>query len=229
MNNNTFDKVFDALLDEAANDYVNDMGSMLDSEPVQDVEFSEEHTRRINKFFAQRRRSQKIIKFSKFATRAACVLLVLLVASTAAIFSVEAWRNTVINYVFDPDAPGTFLGFGDNDGGEYYCEKGMWLKYIPKGFVLKEDGSNNRHINLLFVDENDNYFSVGTRQMDGIWNVDTEDAEVKEIVINGQKAITITSYKANAIIWYDNMFSYTIHGNIAQQELLKIVKNIEMD
>ena len=57
--------------------------------------------------------------------------------------------------------------------------------------------------------------------------VDTEDAEVNEIVINGQKAITITNHKTNAIIWYDSRFAYTIHGNIAQQELLKIVKNIE--
>lgn len=227
MNNNTFDKVFDALLSEAANDYVNDMGNQLDGDQLQNIEFSAEHNRRINKLFAKRRLSQKIIKFSKLATGAACVLLVLLVASTAAIFSVEAWRNTVINYIFDPDAPGTFFGFGDNEGGQYYCEKGMLLKYIPKGFELKEDGSNNRHINLLFVDENDNYFSVGTRGLDGVWSVDTEDSEVKEIVINGQKAITITNHKTNAIIWYDSRFAYTIHGNIAQQELLKIVKNIE--
>ncbi len=229
MNNNTFDKVFDLLLDEAANDYVNDMGNQLDNEPVQDVEFSEAHNRRINKFFAQRRRSQKIIKFSKLTTRAACVMLVLLVASTAAIFSVEAWRNTVINYVFDPDAPGTFFGFGDNDGGEYYCEKGMWLKYIPKGFELKEDGSSTKYIDLMFMNKTGDYFSVGTQGLDGVWSVDTEDAEVKEIVINGQKAITLTSNKANAIIWYDSRYAYSIYGNIAQQELLKIVKNIEMD
>lgn len=227
MNKNTFDKVFDALLSEAANDYVNDMGNQLDGDQLQNIEFSAEHNRRINKLFVKRRRSQKIIKFSKLATGAACVLLVLLVASTAAIFSVEAWRNTVISYIFDPDAPGTFFGFGDNDGGQYYCEKGMFLKYITKGFELKED-SSGRYIDLLFVDNENNYFSVGTKGLDGVWSVDTEDAEVNEIVINGQKAITLTSYKCNAILWNDSRYSYSIYGNIAQDELLKIVKNIEM-
>lgn len=224
MKTKTIEKIFDAMLDEAAAQYVDDMNEQLDFSPI---DFSAQHRRKMNRMFKKEQRKENIVSFTKIARRAACILLIAAVCSLAAVGSVVAWRDKVLKYVFNPDSPGTIFGFGESATDGYYSQWGIHLKYIPDGFELKEDDSAN-NLSLYFVNNKDEYFVVNSHPEKGKLGVDTENATIEEMVINGNNAIYTSNENGNSIIWFDTKHTYTIYGNIAQKELLKIVKNIEI-
>ncbi|MBQ7901375.1 MAG: DUF4367 domain-containing protein, partial [Clostridia bacterium] len=227
MKTETFNKVFDAMLDEAAADYAADLGKLLEEIDTSDVEFSDRHKHNMEKLFKARRHRQKIISASKHIKQVACVFLVVCICSVAAIGSVEAWRDKVLSYVFDPDSPGTVFDFGSSDGDSYYSEWGISFKYIPTGFSLQQDISQ-KDLDIMFVNDNDLYFIVTSQSLGDSFGIDTENAVVNELIINGNKALSTSNEKGNIILWYDNNYSYTIYGNISQKEMLKVVENIEI-
>ena len=218
------EKIFETMLDEAAAQYADDMGKKLDYSPT---DFSAKHQRKMNKMFNREHRKENMISFSHIAKRVACILLIAAVCSLAAVGSVEAWRNKVLQYVFDPDAPGTFFDFGKSDNESYYFDWGINMKYIPSGFKLQADNSA-RNIEISFVNDKNEYFNINSQPLKGTLSVDTEDGTVEEFIINGNKAISIQNKNGNSVLWYDDNYSYILYGNIPQNELLKIVKNIEI-
>lgn len=220
---NSIDKAFEAVIDEA---------TVLADERIcveydlnkSQVKFSQVHTKKMKALFSRERRKQKLLKAMVYTKRAACFLLIFAAIMTVAVFSVEAWRIKFMNFVFDADAPDTKISFTDKKQGEIY--DGMVdLKYIPEGFVSEESSVSSRMVSLSFLNK-DKYFQFRLGKLDVNSAVDTENAVVENITINGYDGIYISKTDRNMLIWHNSSYTYRITANIEKDEIIKIAENI---
>ena len=98
--NETIDRAFDAMIDEAAAIVNQEEGEKLVIPDI-DVEFSQEHKKKMEKLFRKERQKYLLSIAEVYAGRAACVILVIAAVMSLAVFSVEAWRTKFMNFVFD--------------------------------------------------------------------------------------------------------------------------------
>lgn len=222
-NNDSFEKAFDALLDQAAVEADARLGAQAETID-EDVVFSKQHEKRMKKLFRQERR-REAPKWAVYSRRAACVLLVCFLASGAALFSVDAWRVHFLNFFFEAGKPGTDFSFGDA-GGISYSDDDVTLGYIPNGFVLTERESNNSGVTLMF-EQDKQYFYLTIHDITVQSNIDTENATVEPIQINGMEGVCITNQNINAVIWHNSEFVFRLEGNVSLEELKKMAKKVE--
>ncbi len=222
--NDAFNKAIDELLDEAAHITVEKDSGELEM-PTDNISFSDEHEVKMQRLFKSERRKIAAKKFRKYAVRAACIFLAIIVFSGVTIFSVSAWRVRFLNFMFNKEAPNTDYNFTDEKPAPQMDDR-LKLNYIPKGFLLEDSFNGQRSITLSFI-RGEDYFCVSSDELDANFNIDTENAAMEKTKINDFDAIYISNQNANSLIWYDDDRTYTITGNISKDEIFKIAKGLK--
>ena len=223
--NETIDRAFDAMIDEAAAIVNQEEGEKLVIPDI-DVEFSQEHKKKMEKLFRKERQKYRLSIAEVYARRAACVILVIAAVMSLAVFSVEAWRVKFMNFVFDADAPNTKIKFSEEKQSEIYGGL-VEFGYMPAGFTLKESEISRRHTYLSFKC-NDKYFHFELNKLDLYSMLDTEDSAAEKSEINNNEGIYITKPDVNILIWHDGVYTYRITANIEKSEIIKIAENIKI-
>ena len=221
--NDIFDKMLDEYLDEAAK---NAAGASYGEENDEDVEFSQMHEAKMERFFAAQRKKQSAKKYRRILKAAACVLLAVAVGSGVTIFSVDALRTRFLNFVFVPSKPNTDYNFGDYAQNRY-SDSDITLNYIPEGFKLADKVKSSESIDLLFKNDEKSYFYFNVNDITVQSSIDTENATVENITVNGYDGVYISNDNINALVWHDNRYSYDIIGNISKENIIKIAKNLK--
>lgn len=222
--NDAFNKAIDELLDEAAHITVEKDSGELEM-PTDNISFSDEHEVKMQRLFKSERRKIAAKKFRKYAVRAACIFLAIIVFSGVTIFSVSAWRVRFLNFVLDIGAPNTDYNFTDEKPAPQMDDR-LQLDYIPEGFVIKESVSDDRSINFIFSNE-DKFFYVSSDGLNTNFSIDTENALVERIKINGFDAVYTANQNANTLIWHDDDRAYTITGTVSKDEIFKVAKGLK--
>ena len=221
--NGIFDKMLDEYLDEAAK---NAAGASYGEENDEDVEFSQMHEAKMERFFAAQRKKQSAKKYRRILKAAACVLLAVAVGSGVTIFSVDALRTRFLNFVFVPSKPNTDYNFSDYAQNRYF-DSDITLNYIPEGFKLADKVKSSESIDLLFKNDEKSYFYFNVNDITVQSSIDTENATVENITVNGYDGVYISNDNINALVWHDNRYSYDIIGNISKENIIKIAKNLK--
>ena len=152
--------------------------------------------------------------------RAACVaILIFVLLSGGIILGVEGIRVKVLNMLSDPYA--TTISF-DNS----YMEQEINLAYVPEGFELYEKNVQDGYLYLKFKQDTF-YFSLTIRDEDTIAHIDTEDAVVTNITIQGNDAICSKKEDLCTVFFRDKTYSYTVLGNIPDNQIIEIAENIK--
>ena len=218
MNNNIFDKALDSMIAEAAKRADKELGEQADCMD-ESIEFSEKHEKKMNRLFAKVRRRQKLVKFSKYSRRAACVLIAVCVAGGVSLFSVKAWRNRVLNFVFDSKA--THTDFEIVDSTQTFKNDYITVGYLPKGFELKDNSSDDVYTLLVFEKDQDN-IKIGKYPIDMSVTIDTENSEVEEIVIRSHNGKYINNSRFNCVAWNTDEWIYQIITTLDKAEVIRI-------
>ena len=222
--NDAFNKAIDELLDEAAHITVEKDSSELEM-PTDNISFSDEHEAKMQRLFKSERRKIAAKKFRKYAVRAACIFLALIVFSCATIFSVSAWRVRFLNFVLDIGAPGTDYNFTDEKPAPNMDDR-LKLNYIPEGFVLEDSFNGQQSITLSFK-KGEDYFYISSDDIKTNFSIDTENGTAEKTKVNDFEAVYTTNSNTNALIWHDDERSYMILGNISKDEIFKIAKGLK--
>ena len=222
--NETIDRAFDAMIDEAAAIVNQEEGEKLVIPDI-DVEFSQEHKKKMEKLFKKERQKYRLSIAEVYARRAACVILVIAAVMSLAVFSVEAWRVKFMNFILDADAPNTKISFTEEKKGEIYSDI-VDFDYMPKGFTLEKSEISRRHLNLSFKCK-EIYFQFRMNEGDMYSVLDTEDSAASSLKISGFEGVYITKPDVNMLIWYDGVCTYRITANIEKTEIIKIAENIK--
>lgn len=222
--NKTLDKLFDEVIDEAAIIAAENLGQNL-PEPEK-VEFSKEHERKMSKIFKKERNKLAFKKVVKYSKRIALLLIILGLISGITIFSVEAWRIKIMNFIVEMNQTHSEINFGDDDKGDTYTSDEISFGYIPEGFKLESSDVNVKSVNLIFKGI-ESYFVFSMEDINSAISIDTENASVKKNMISGKEAIYSTNNNVNILVWHDEEFSYKLSGTIDEKEMMKIAENIE--
>lgn len=221
--NDALERALDLMIKEAARQADEELGREF-AETEEKIEFSKEHIKKMNRLFAKERRRHNRRRMIKYSRIAACVVLLLVTVSGVSIYKVDAWRNAFLSYIFDPSARST--DFALNSDGTYLHDKYVYIKYIPKNFILTEYNKSKTGINLLFLN-GDLTLHIDSDSIDTPITIDTENVTFEETEMHGYKAVYITKSNFNGIVWSDEYQSYRIIGNISKGELFRIAESIE--
>ncbi len=222
-NNEIFEKALDLLIEEAV-DKVNEKECAALSD-TPDVEFSQEHEAKMQQLFNSLHKKELKNKFLTYGKRVACVCLVALVLTSVAVCSVDAWRANFINFFFDKDAPNSDFNF-NNMGGTHYSDDNICLNYLPWGFEVKKSAVTVHSVFLKF-EKDELYFLVTVESLYGQGSVDTENALISIVDINGYEAMLIEKDETCQILWHNDELVFYIAGNIKSEEIIKIAKNLK--
>ena len=217
------DKLYDEILAEAAEQAAEELGAEAETAPA---EFSAEHERRMENMFRRYERKERLNKFRKYAARAACVLLAAAVVGTGSVMSVSAWRTRMMNFLFDREKPNSEIHF--TDGESFYSNEFVSLGYIPEDFAMSDDLSDNMGVLIDFKEINggDGYFGVHIDPVSATVHIDTEDAELEQLTVNGCEGLFSSNKNVNILLWGDDTYIYYIGGSIDKNEMMKIAEKI---
>ena len=130
-----------------------------------------------------------------------------------------------MNFVFDSEKPNTDFQFGDMKGSNYSDDE-LMFGYIPEGFELAKNASNEYSTYLLFKNE-DLYFSFSSKSVEGNLSIDTENGTIEKLTINGKEAVYTENKNINALIWHNSELIFIIKGNINKDEIVKIAEQFK--
>lgn len=223
--NETIDRAFDAMLDEAAAIVNKEEGEKLVIPDI-DVEFSEEHKKKMEKLFRKERQKYRFRTAVTYMPRVACIILIIVAVMAAQSFDGEAWRKKFMNFIFNADAPDTEISFSEEKQSEIYGDM-VEFGYMPTGFTIEKSEVSRRHTLLAFCYK-DKYFQFKLNDLDVGAALDTESAEAENIEINGCEGIYITKSDKDILVWHDGIYIYRITANIEKSEIIKMAENIKI-
>lgn len=222
----TFDKILDALTDEAV--------SIVDSTPDKDipeerpVEFSEDLERKIQRIFDDERRRVHRRGRRRYVKRMCICAAVITALLAAAVMSVGALRNAVIEMIFNTTDVGTEIRFVEAPAPDEPPESKAEFGYLPEGFVLVKEDIKSRSESYAFKN-GEQYFYIGVDSVTGgaTSGIDTENSYVEYMTINGWQAVYSEKPEVQILFWADDSYSYCISGNIGRDEIVQIAQNLK--
>lgn len=175
---------------------------------------------------AQKRKSLRRV-MPKIIEIAACIVLLLGVATPIAVANIESIRVRVMKLLIDIQDDHTELALVEDPSasfdvpanwrGEYYPA------YIPEGYALEAIDPyfntvqyTNAHAQSIYFDE----------YTDEEANIDTENASLSYEDINGARALVIEK-DGYAIVWSANNRYFTIYTNEPRDTALQIARSVQ--
>lgn len=211
---NAFEEYENARCDEIIEKY-------KDTEP----EYSEEHKRRMEKLF---KKEKKSFCWSKFAKRAAMVILAVFLSGTLAL-QVEAVRIKIENWYYE--ITGEALHFGNSvEDLPGYSETDMPIYVLTNEFVERYGFSVTQEIReKIFRTEYKNisgeYIVIIQHLNDRNTQIDSNKGEVVKQKINGIEMIAV--YRNEDIsLYFDEDNKICLHTNLGKEKIEEIVSNL---
>jgi len=227
-NSNRNEKLFDGMLKTALEEsMISEMETLPKREELDEMyPRSEIFDKRVMKIINSEekvyKRKRKIETIYKFAA----VFMALIIVASITVYSVEAWRIRFMNFIIDIRQDHTVIDFNEELTGDAFRMDELYLGYVPDGFRLEESAVMGEQLFILFAND-DLHFMIIMNDITASLAIDTEDAKVRRLDINEFQAFFSTNDNVNILVWHDNAYSYTITGNIDEETIIRIAKNME--
>lgn len=230
------DKDFDKLISVAISQISDDdnvelkTDEELRSEGGSAHEFSPAFEKQMKKLIRENQKQQfTTYRAKRFHSRIRIAIIVAVLVCAATMFSVNAFRTSIINFIFSSDKDNSSFAF--NKGTTSISSK--FTKYLPTytpaGFGIEaiQEPSDNS-IYIQFVDGNNGFYDIQCVLHDSMLSIDTESGQITELRINGAY-VTISKRTDRLIATYtiDDIF-YSISGNISQDIVMQILESIPL-
>ncbi|KAK2229280.1 hypothetical protein XC24_05095, partial [Clostridioides difficile] len=170
--------------------------------------FSKGFERKMKKLIKQQKRSSLTNKLIFYSKRTAIVFLIVLASLFTITMSSEALRSRFFELVIRVYEDLTSFVFSTNEEDNLSL-KNKEPEYIPKGF--KEVDRVDDFVITYKNDENIEIQYVTDKISSNSIILDTENAKVKDIFVNGYKAKYIRKGTFLQLFWNDNNFIYLLN------------------
>lgn len=216
-------------------------------EQIEQVEVPKSLTKWLESYVANlvHKKKQQLRKsqMSKYASRAAVLLLFVILTGTILTFSVEAIRIRVFNMMLSATDSYTEIRFDEAEEAPtvamdtvipnfFFEDKVMgnyYPAYIPEGYVLEQSNNYGTMTNYLFIDGAGRTLYFDQSSLNGGMQIDTEDALVTHPVIDGATAIMAEEDGQVILVWHNTDFAFTLIGEMTREEALKIAGSIKKE
>ena len=174
-----------------------------------------------------------------FKLRYVAVFLLMLTLTTSILSVIgEARGFNVIKMLFDVQVRYTELHFEDNiefvrvedaagipdDWVSYY-----YLSLIPKGYSVADTSTGLNDKWIIYKDDEGNRITFMQASTDMTAQIDTENAVVKEIEVNGLNGFMSLKEEVTILTWHDNTNSFILSGKFSSEVMLKLAESIKYE
>jgi len=173
------------------------------------------------------KRKKTMIKMSK---RVAAVFLISGIVLSAVTLSVDAFRFKLFNLILETKERFGLM-FYEEEKQELLLHipedwTGYYTAFLPEGYTLLDYEIGISVSRLTYIDGNGNTIELLQGPIISNSQIDTEDAVVMEVEINGNQGILAEKNEEIIIGWSEKNSSLLLRGNVEKSTLLKIAENI---
>ena len=190
--------------------------------------FSVEFERKMQKLIKRRNKPYyKII--NTVGKRVACIVVIVLIASSVTVLSVDALRNAVADFLVSIYEKFSTVQSTDEDDSAPTTIKYIYsITYNLDGYEVVLENTNEYRHNITYVNNDiEIKFSQYTKNK-YYKDVNTEDAEISTIEINGTEAIMfLDNQRYYHLIWDNGDYILSIGSNISKDALICIAESVK--
>lgn len=190
-------------------------------------EFSSKFNKDMQKLVKRRRKPYyKLI--NTVGKRIACIVIAFLVASSVTILSVKALRNAVADFYVSIFEKFSTVQPIEDDSAPLTIEDIYEITYDLSEFTIdyEEYDDYSRYITYI-KDDIAIFYEQYTKDMYDV-NINTEDAEISTLIINGYEAIYFQdNNQYYHLIWDNGDYIISLGSNIGKDILIDIAKSVQ--
>lgn len=163
--------------------------------------------------------------------RTAAILIFAIITATILTMGVEAYRVRFFNMLLETTKKSTTVEYTSDteevsyellsDLDDYY-----YLSFVPDGYDLLDVKILDTTIIMSFSGEEENIIRFKQGDLGAVSHIDTENAEITTVEINGKEAILSVKEDVSIIAWSNNICSFTIVGEVNHEEIIKMAESI---
>ena len=187
----------------------------------------------------ERRFTSKTIKRVGHSTyiafrRVAVVALVGAMLFSAALAASPALRRNALNLLIEVSDVDTTLSLRGTSESSESMVSSFTVGWIPEGYQLVEENRDRFSTWARYESENGEFIDIYLNYRgveNGVFSIDTENADVEYVDINGSSALFINKNQESHIAWLDEehtCFVDVLAQGITKEELLKMVLELEL-
>lgn len=224
--------LFDALLKVATSEALKNEVNALPSEEELSEKYkpSAELDRRIRRIIIRGRAKSKTQRYTRRIRKIAAVIIIIIVTSSATLLSVEATRNAIFNAYIERFGKYTEIKFIDSTTDSKQSDA-FFPEYLPEGFRKTSEKSYGNTIMIEYTDDAGIEILFLKRPADtGTSLINNEDAEYKEVDINGNTAYLFEAVSKNdnsVLLWQSDGMVFELTSQIDSDELIHIGNSIK--
>ncbi len=182
--------------------------------------------RKMDRLLHKQSRSSQASRLLHNMKKFVAVLLITITIAFAAMMTVEAFREKVIEVVVHIYHELTLFEYSSDKIAASLPE--IQFGYLPEGLELVSDETSFDSVRHIHCENSSGeYIDL---DIDGIskntalsWVVDTEDAEVMTRILNGTEVTFISKKDRQIAVWTDQNISYVLQSNLAFSEIESIL------
>lgn len=189
--------------------------------------FSVEFERKMQKLI-KRRNKPYYRMINTFGKRVACIALIILVASSVTILSVDALRNTVADFFVSTYEKFSSVQPVEDDIAPSTIKDIYEITYDLKEYEIYYEDNTEYRRNITYIkDDILINFSQYTKDAYDI-NVNTEGYEITTIDINNYEAVYfLDNHNYNHLIFDNGEYIIYISSNISKNALINIAESVK--
>lgn len=160
--------------------------------------------------------------------RVACISVVILIASSVTVMSVDALRNAFIDFFVKIYKNFSTVQSVDDDASPETIEDIYEITYDLSEFTIDYEEFDEYSRNITYVkDDIIIFFEQFVKDVYDI-NANTEDAEISTLIINGHEAIYFhDNHQYDTLIWDNGDYIISLGSNISKDVLIDIAESVQ--
>lgn len=235
-NNEESNRIMEVYYASIGRVHINNIAKELESkkEEIEKIELPasldawvEEYAR---KEIKEKNRKKRLSSIKKFSKRAAIFIIVLMSAMTTLMFTVEAVRIRVLNFFIEINEKYTEVRVNevteDNITPVLEWENYYIPEYTPDRYFY-EGSVDGGLIKILKYNDGENQIIFTQARNGTSIQLDTEDAVVSTVMIDGTEGQLIIKGDRVMLFWYNDDKSFTITGYVSEDEVIRMMESLE--
>lgn len=178
----------------------------------------------IHRDFAKKRGKENVRKIIRITSKVAVAVMVFLGVATATIFSVDAFKIPVLNFIFEQQNKYFTIGSNVSDTSP----EDTILKLLPDGYSVVLTEEKDDKSTYAYQNNNGSFLMYERIALTDDYRYDVEETNSKEFILCGYNAMIIEK-NGLRLIWVDNK-SAVVHSlystDLGEEQLIAIANGI---
>lgn len=227
------DKLLEAMMYSIGEEYANIVSDETDNlvKEHDEVEVPNSLTNWFEKYNRKLEQRKNIRTYGK---RAAVFLIVSIISLSALTISVDAWRMKFFNMLIEINNRYSIVTFEETESSLIFSSQDIpegWTDYyptvIPEGYTLNTFSTTSKSSRLVYSNNENKELKFHQQSIGVESHMDTENAVVYEVEINGFQGVMIEKNEQIMIRWHNEEYGFLLTGYLEKEIMLDIAESIE--